>query len=354
VGNAVYVEQDSDATVTNTIAWGNGGDDFYVAEDSSLTVTYTLSQEVWAGTGNFTADPRFANAAAGDFHVRSTAGRFDPAANGGAGGFVLDATDSPAINAANPAAAFNLEPQPNGGRANLGVYGNTAEASMGGEVGEGNPDGEGVAEGEGVSEGEGVTEGEGTPDGEGVAEGEGVVEGEGIAEGEGEPEGENPYVEEYRQLLFTFGSAETSDDNICTLDEIRSQRADFPEAALLAADANNDNQLSVAELLQATGGGIVMSADTSGDFIITLSELLRIIQLYNAGQYACAANAGSTEDGFLPRAQQGGDPACVLHSTDNNDSRVISLSELLRSIQFYSLGGYSYCPGQGTEDDFCL
>ena len=88
-----------------------------------------LSQEGIAGTGNFVADPLFANAASGDFHVRSTAGRFDPLANGGAGGFVNDAAASPAIDAGDPAAPFAAETAPNGGRANLGAYGNTAQAS---------------------------------------------------------------------------------------------------------------------------------------------------------------------------------------------------------------------------------
>jgi hypothetical protein len=36
---------------------------------------------------------------------------------------------SPAIDAGDPAAPFAAESQPNGGRANLGAYGNTAEAS---------------------------------------------------------------------------------------------------------------------------------------------------------------------------------------------------------------------------------
>jgi hypothetical protein len=41
----------------------------------------------------------------------------------------VDANHSPAIDAADPAAAYANEPSPNGSRANMGVYGNTAEAS---------------------------------------------------------------------------------------------------------------------------------------------------------------------------------------------------------------------------------
>ncbi len=71
-------------------------------------------------------DPRFADAASGDFHLRSSAGRFDPST----GSFVLDsaATNSPLIDAGDPAIAC-IEPSPNGNRVNIGRYGNTAEAS---------------------------------------------------------------------------------------------------------------------------------------------------------------------------------------------------------------------------------
>ncbi len=38
---------------------------------------------------------------------------------------------------------------------------------------------------------------------------------------------------------------------------------------------------------------------------------------------------------------------------DQDGDKVISLSELLRGIQLYNLGGYIWCPGGGTEDGFC-
>jgi len=129
VGNAVYVTLNSSATLWNTIAWGNQGDDFAADATSSISATYTLSEESIAGAGNVVADPLFADAVANDYHLRSTAGRFDPLANGGVGAFVIDAEDSRAIDAGDPAADFSVEPFPNGGRANLGAYGNTAEAS---------------------------------------------------------------------------------------------------------------------------------------------------------------------------------------------------------------------------------
>ena len=127
-GNGLLLDVLSDATVTNTIFWANGGDDFEVAGGSTLSVTYTNAREATPGTGNLSADPLFANPGAGDYHLRSMGGRWDPAAGGG-GAWMTDATGSPAIDAGDPASAYTDEPAPNGSRANLGAYGNTAEAS---------------------------------------------------------------------------------------------------------------------------------------------------------------------------------------------------------------------------------
>jgi len=120
---ALYVEG-SYANVENSIFWNNGRD-FEVVSGGRLTVGYTLTQQGYAGTGNISSDPLFANAANGDFHVQSRNGRFNPAN----GQWVNDSADSPAIDAGNPSAAYASEPAPNGGRANMGFYGNTTEAS---------------------------------------------------------------------------------------------------------------------------------------------------------------------------------------------------------------------------------
>jgi hypothetical protein len=125
-GNGVFVDNRSTAEVTNCIFWGNG-DDFYLRPDgfSSMTVTYTLSCEGALGIGNFTADPLFAGAGAGNYRLRSKGGRWDDAS----GSWVIDADLSPAIDAGDPAGEFSAEPAPNGGRLNLGFDGNTARAS---------------------------------------------------------------------------------------------------------------------------------------------------------------------------------------------------------------------------------
>jgi len=95
------------------------------------------------------------------------------------------------------------------------------------------------------------------------------------------------------------------------------------------------------------------SADQNNDGLISLSELLRAIQFFNSGGYRCAVPPSSTEDGYVPGTV--GDQSCVPHSSDYNpqDWR-IGLSELLRLIQFFNAGGYHYCPGAGTEDGYCV
>ena len=83
-------------------------------------------------SANIQADPQFANAAAGDLHLKSTAGRWDPLMNGGTGAWVVDAVDSPAIDAGDLEAFVGDETSPNGGRLNAGGYGGTSQASRSG------------------------------------------------------------------------------------------------------------------------------------------------------------------------------------------------------------------------------
>lgn len=58
-----------------------------------------------------------------DYHVKSRQGRYTAA------GWTTDAVQSPTIDAGDPAAAWSLEPKPNGDRLNMGAHGNTAQAS---------------------------------------------------------------------------------------------------------------------------------------------------------------------------------------------------------------------------------
>jgi predicted outer membrane repeat protein len=61
----------------------------------------------------------------GDYHLKSQAGRWDPKSQS----WVKDDVTSPCIDTGDPNSPVGDEPEPNGGRINLGAYGGTAEAS---------------------------------------------------------------------------------------------------------------------------------------------------------------------------------------------------------------------------------
>lgn len=92
------------------------------------------------------------------------------------------------------------------------------------------------------------------------------------------------------------------------------------------------------------------SVDIDGDGKVRLSELLRVVQFFNATGYGCEAG---TEDNYAPNDP---DQACLPHNADYSPQDwVVRLSELLRIVQFYNLGAYYYCPDNApaTEDFFC-
>lgn len=113
-GGAVYMENGSKATITNAILWKNGDEALFGDGTTAFTVHHAIAPSACAGgaacsvgAGVFLpATSPFADEAAGDWHERAAA-----------------------IDAADPASPFAAEPAPNGGRANLGVYGGTGEAS---------------------------------------------------------------------------------------------------------------------------------------------------------------------------------------------------------------------------------
>jgi hypothetical protein len=82
-------------------------------------------QGLAAGAGDVSVDPLCADPANGDFHLRSKAGRWDAKAKQ----WVKDDVHSPCIDAGDPKAEFKEETSPNGGRIDMGSYGNTPDAS---------------------------------------------------------------------------------------------------------------------------------------------------------------------------------------------------------------------------------
>jgi hypothetical protein len=89
------------------------------------------------------------------------------------------------------------------------------------------------------------------------------------------------------------------------------------------------------------------SADTDEDFAINLSELLRIIQFFNSGGYRCVFG---TEDGYAP-----GLGTCDSGSPHDSDylpqDFVINLSELLRMAQYFNAPG-GYVVDEESEDGY--
>jgi len=75
-------------------------------------------------THTIVQDALFADPAAGDFHLKSSGGRFDGL------NWTNDTVSSWAIDGGNYVAAYSNEPMPNGARLNVGLYGNTWQASM--------------------------------------------------------------------------------------------------------------------------------------------------------------------------------------------------------------------------------
>lgn len=107
-------------------------------------------------------------------------------------------------------------------------------------------------------------------------------------------------------------------------------------------------------------GGQAHTADVSDCGTISLSELLRVIQLFSTQGYDCDE---STEDGYAAHARsattkmegegEGTRPPCVRHSADYEDPAWrITLPELLRMIQLYNARAYHDC--LDSEDGFCL
>ncbi len=96
------------AVVRNCIIWGNTANR-NLQLDGWRDPTYSCIQD-WqkGGAGNISTYPYFQDPESGDFHLRSW---------------------SPSIDMGDPSSPYSLEPMPNGGRIDLGAYGNTLEAT---------------------------------------------------------------------------------------------------------------------------------------------------------------------------------------------------------------------------------
>jgi len=113
-----------DSIIVNSIIWDNYPNQLF--EFASGMAIYNDIQGGWPGTGNIDTDPCFADPWSGDYHLKSTAGRWDPDSET----WVTDSVTSPCIDAGNPGCPLGDEPNDsNNIRINMGTYGGTAEAS---------------------------------------------------------------------------------------------------------------------------------------------------------------------------------------------------------------------------------
>ncbi|NQT21198.1 MAG: hypothetical protein HQ592_15935 [Planctomycetes bacterium] len=129
-------------TVTNSILTASGSGKRCVSLGAYSSVSEASYNDLFATGGatigfapdgtNISVDPLFADPANDDYHLKSRYGRWDPSANDGAGGWVFDAVTSPCIDLGDPADDCSNEPPPNGGRINMGAYGNTDRAARSG------------------------------------------------------------------------------------------------------------------------------------------------------------------------------------------------------------------------------
>jgi parallel beta-helix repeat protein len=123
--NAHYGIWMYEPTVGNSIIRGNGLGGIYDPGGDAADVTYCCIEGGFKGRGNIDADPCFADANGGDYHLKSQAGRWDPES----GSWIKDDVTSPCIDAGDPMSPIAHEPFANGGLINMGAYGGTAKAS---------------------------------------------------------------------------------------------------------------------------------------------------------------------------------------------------------------------------------
>lgn len=127
-------------TVENCIFWDNQANGLgpqISVNNAFLTVSYSIvaggqtaihqaGGSVTWGAGNLNQDPLFGDPVGGDYHLASERGRYlgTPVL------WVVDNQTSPGVDGGKPTDSVGPEPNPNGGRINMGAYGGTPQASL--------------------------------------------------------------------------------------------------------------------------------------------------------------------------------------------------------------------------------
>ncbi len=126
--------------ITNCIS-SSGGKGYGVSNELTGTHSFVLQNNCFYGntggdyknvqvsSSDIKVDPQYADRNNHDYHLKSKAGRW----NGNS--WVTDNTSSPCIDAGYSLSDYSAEPQNNGGRINIGAFGNTKHASKSGPSG---------------------------------------------------------------------------------------------------------------------------------------------------------------------------------------------------------------------------
>jgi hypothetical protein len=134
---AVFSLLDSEVVLCNSILWNNDGPVLDLVSGPGPAITYCDFEGGWPGLGVLNVDPHFAYPGgtpadptddfwvAGDYHLQSPQGRFEPTQKV----WIQDMVSSPCLDAGSPSAIWTQEAQPHGSRTNIGAYGGTTQAS---------------------------------------------------------------------------------------------------------------------------------------------------------------------------------------------------------------------------------
>ena len=131
-----------DVTLTNCILWDNiafeeGPQVALLPTTTNASISYSClhgddldvydpSNSLNWLSGNIDSDPCFADQTSGDYHLKSTAGRWDPNTNT----WAIDDQNSPCIDTGDPNSEWTPELWTHGKRINMGAFGGTHQASM--------------------------------------------------------------------------------------------------------------------------------------------------------------------------------------------------------------------------------
>jgi len=120
----IEAENGAEPNITNCILWYNDYDLY--RDPVPLEAQYSCIEETGVGVGNISSDPLLADPNNGDYHLLSERGRYWATYDV----WVLDNVSSPCIDSGEPNVEPAAERRPNGGRINMGAFGNTGYASM--------------------------------------------------------------------------------------------------------------------------------------------------------------------------------------------------------------------------------